>query len=231
MTTELQQQPNSHLHSTLRRAPLLAFLAATLVVLPGWKFAAPRVAWMSYEPREGDVLFQSLPRSELVNAIEGATQSPWSHCGIVVREDGRWLVCEAIGEVRMTPLNEFYSRGREGRFAVYRLNAENREHVPEIIKQCRRCLGRPYDARYRMDDEAIYCSELIFKAYRTVTGKSLGQLVKLGDLKWRPYRQVIESLEGGPVPVDREMITPRDLAQASQLELVTSSESARPAAR
>ena len=71
-----------------------------------------------------------------------------------------------------------------------------------------------------MDDESIYCSELIYKAYRDATKGSLGKLVKLGDLKWRPYQQIIERLEGGPVPVEREMITPRDLALAEPLQYV-----------
>ena len=50
--------------------------------------------------------------------------------------------------------------------------------------------------------------------------------LKLGDLKWRPYQQIIERLEGGPAPVEREMITPRDLAAAEQLERVAGSDSA-----
>ena len=72
-----------------------------------------------------------------------------------------------------------------------------------------------------MDDERIYCSELIYKAYRDASGgEPLGQLVRLGSLKWQAYQDTIERAEGGPVPVDREMITPRDLARAEQLELV-----------
>lgn len=200
------------------------FMGAAVVLLlamPPLLRAAPSwLAWRQYQPQEGDVLFQSLPRNELVNAIEGATGSPWSHCGLVAKEDGQWVVYEAIGDVRKTPLNEFYRRGREGRFAAYRFKEAEAAHIPQVIEKARGYMGRPYDARYRMDDEAIYCSELIYKAYRDATKGSLGKLVKLGDLKWRPYQQVIERLEGGPVPVDREMITPRDLALAEPLTWV-----------
>ena len=38
----------------------------------------------------------------------------------------------------------------------------------------------------------------------------------------KPYESVITTIERGPVPLDRPMITPRDLAQAPQLELVLS---------
>jgi hypothetical protein len=200
------------------------FLGTAVVLLlaipPLLRAVPPYLAWRQYQPQEGDVLFQSLPRNELVNAIEGSTGSLWSHCGLVAREDGQWVVYEAIGEVRKTPLNEFYRRGRDGRFAAYRFKEADGAHIPQVIEKARAYLGRPYDVRYRMDDESIYCSELIYKAYRDATKGSLGKLVKLGDLKWRPYQQVIERLEGGPVPVEREMITPRDLALAEPLQYV-----------
>ncbi len=120
----------------------------------------------------------------------------------------------------MSPLREFIFRGRNQGFAVYRFRQEFQKDVPATIKQVKTFLGRPYDARYRMDDEAIYCSELIYKAYKTATGQQLGQLVKLGDLNWSPYQETIKYYEAGPVPLNREMITPKEMAQASQLELV-----------
>jgi hypothetical protein len=42
-------------------------------------------------------------------------------------------------------------------------------------------------------------------------------------LDWQQHASLIERLEGGPVPLDREMITPRDLAKATQLERVLES--------
>jgi len=118
-------------------------------------------------------------------------------------------------------LKTFLLRGRGGGCAVYRLREECRAHIPETLRCCEKYLGRPYDIRYRMDDEKIYCSELVFKAFRDATdGQQLGNLVKFGDMNWEPYEMLIRQIEGGPVPVDREMITPRDLAKARQLEPV-----------
>jgi len=48
-----------------------------------------------YDKREGDIVFQSLPTCELTDAIEGISKSPWSHCGVLVREHGKWMVAEA----------------------------------------------------------------------------------------------------------------------------------------
>ena len=84
-------------------------------------------------------------------------------------------------------------------------------------------IGKRYDFRYRMSDEEIYCSELPFDGWKALTGEEMGTVVKLGDLKWQKYAQVILDIEGSEeVPVEREMITPRDLAAAPQLELVLS---------
>jgi hypothetical protein len=89
---------------------------------------------------------------------------------------------------------------------------------PSPCGSCEKYLGRPYDIRYRMDDEKIYCSELVYKAFRDATaGQQLGTLVKFGDMNWGPYETLIRQIEGD-VPVDREMITPRDLAKARQLQ-------------
>ena len=179
-------------------------------------------AFGAYEPKEGDLYFQSLPRNAVVNAIEGASESPYSHCGILVRMDDAWFVLEAIGPVRETPLAKWIKQARDKHYDVFRLGAKHAGIIPEFIKAARKYMGRPYDIRYRMDDEKIYCSELIFKGYRDATGESLGKLVKFGDLKWVRHTPVILAIEGS-IPLNRIMITPRHLSEAKQLEKVFSS--------
>ena len=71
-----------------------------------------------------------------------------------------------------------------------------------------------------MDDEKIYCSELLYKAVRDATGKELGKSRKLGELNWQPYEKVIRHIENGSLPLDREMITPRDFSEAPELREV-----------
>jgi len=179
-------------------------------------------AFGAYEPKEGDLYFQSLPRNAVVNAIEGASESPYSHCGILIRKGGGWFVLEAIGPVRETPLAKWIKQARDRHYDVFRLGAKHAGNIPNFIKAARKYMGRPYDIRYRMDDEKIYCSELIFKGYRDATGEQLGKLVKFGDLKWVRHTPVILAIEGS-IPVNRIMITPRHLSEAKQLEKVFSS--------
>ena len=170
-----------------RRQFWLTLVLSTVVGIGflAWKLAPGYLTVWQYQPQVGDVLFQSLPSSALSHAIEGATDSPFSHCGIVDRIDGQWVVVEALGSVRLTPLERFIRRGRGGGLAVKRVNAEAYPHVssklPDIIAAAHTMLGRPYDSRYRFDREAIYCSELIWYAILDTTGDRAGMVVQLGD--------------------------------------------------
>jgi hypothetical protein len=202
-----------------RRLGVVIFVVLAVAVLVALAACGPRVP-RGYEPRLGDVLFQSLPRQPLVEVIEGVSGSPFSHCGIVDEVDGEFVVLEALQRVRVVPLGDFLARGRDGAFAVYRWRAPWAEQVPAILAAARRYLGRPYDLRYRLDDDSIYCSELLWKAFRDATGGSLGQVQPLCELDWQPYEQAIRAMENGPVPLGREIITPIAVAGADPLEAV-----------
>lgn len=170
-----------------------------------------------YEPRDGDVIFQSFPHNALTDAIEGITQSRWSHCGIVLRTGGRWVVLEAVGPVKETPLREWIARGRDGRYSAFRLAEKYQPQVPAFLAAARRYLGRPYDIHYEFGNNAIYCSELVYESFRSVTGEELGRVQALGDLNWRPHVAFIRQIENGSVPLMRRMVTPAAVAGAPQL--------------
>jgi len=176
--------------------------------------------YLFYSPKEGDIIFQSLPHGDLVEAIEGATHSPYSHCGVVLQRDGQWVVAEAIISVRETPLLRWMQRGREAGVAVYRLKPEFQSNIPEFKTQTLSYLDRPYDYDFEMSDKAIYCSELIYKAFQKTTGETLGQTQKLGELDWKPFEQTIRDFQAGGLPLERVMITPEALSKADQFQLV-----------
>ena len=44
-----------------------------------------------------------------------------------------------------------------------------------MVAKAKRELGKPYDARYRWDDEALYCSELVVKAFERGAGVTVGK--------------------------------------------------------
>ena len=209
------------------RMTLRLILAIALCIFAGCRSEKKSAAAPTeYDPQAGDFVFQSLPHNALIDAIEGSSGSPFSHCGIVKKRAGvkphdpAWVVIEAIGPVKETRLSWWIAQGRDSADVVYRLRDPLVQKVPAIIAAAEKYEGRPYDIHYDMDDEKIYCSELLYKAVRDATGRKLGKTRKLGELHWRPYEQVIRSIENGNLPLDREMITPRDLSEAPELRQI-----------
>lgn len=192
------------------RLGLALFVLAAVL---GW-FRPDRYWWYALsDKQEGDILFQSLPRGDLVDAIEGITGSEWSHCGVLVREKNQWMVAEAIGEVRLTPLRQWIQRGRHSRVVSYRLN-----HPPPDLSSALRppldpLLGRPYDFRYAPGDDEVYCSELVHLLYQRGPGLTLGTWENLGSLNWKPHETFIRGMEDGALPLDRPMVTPIGLTR------------------
>ena len=173
-----------------------------------------------YEPQVGDVIFQSFPHSPLTDAIETVSRSSYSHCGMIVRTAFGFRVLEAIGPVTTTSLDDWIQRGRNHGFAVYRLRPAYSKQLTAFVDAAKGFVGRPYDIHFGFDDATIYCSELVFTAFKQATGENLGIVRKLGDLNWKPEEAFIRKIENGGLPLDREMITPKELAAATQLELV-----------
>jgi len=201
----------------------LAILILILLGLCGRFFLLPVWRYHAYRPQEGDIVFQSLPRaSKLVRLIEGVTESPLSHCGVVVNRDGKWFVNEAIWDVHDTALLDWVRRGRGARFCVFRVKPDHRRHLPQFIAALQKYQGLRYDYDFELDDGKLYCSELVYKAFRDASGIELGRLMKLGELNWKPHADGLREYHGRDVPLDRVMITPRHLSEAEQLEKVYS---------
>jgi hypothetical protein len=218
--TRRKQMRPAHQPSLVQR---IASWLGTVLVLGAIAFflLRPSLVPLLYEPQHGDLIFQSLPHSRLVDTIEGVSGSRWSHCGIVLQEGEDWRVLEAIGPVRKISLNDWIGLGRGLGFAAYRLRDSLRDAIPAMVAAAETHLGKPYDAEYEFDRDKIYCSELIHIAYLEATGQRLGQVQKLGELDWRPYpKSILHLARLSEVPLDREMITPVSLTRAPELELV-----------
>jgi len=192
------------------------------VILDLYVIFFPAYPLWSYKPEIGDIVFQSLPKGDLVNIIEGTTHSPFSHCGVVIKKNDKWFVNEAIGIVHSTPLYLWILRGRGSKLAVFRVKQQYSKYIPDFIKALNKYQGRPYDINYDMDDNYIYCSELVYKAFKDATGQEMGSLRALGKMNWKPFEKTIMKYEGGKPPLNRLMITPKDLSEANQLELIES---------
>jgi hypothetical protein len=198
-------------------------LGLALLVLAGvllW-LRPDRYWWYAMTSKqEGDILFQSLPHGDLVEAIEGISESEWSHCGVLVRENGRWMVAEAIGEVRLTPLRQWIQRGRRSKVVSYRLNSPPPNLASVLRPPLDPLLGRPYDFRYAPGDDEIYCSELVHLLYLRGAGIPLGTWQELGSLNWKPHEAFIRDMEDGALPLERPMVTPVSLTRDAKVRKV-----------
>ena len=68
----------------------------------------------------GDIIFQTSTSSQS-KAIQAATNSKYSHVGIVYIEDNQYFVYEASSTVKLTPINEWINNGLEGEYVVKRI--------------------------------------------------------------------------------------------------------------
>lgn len=170
---------------------------------------------------EGDFIFQNI-HGGLFRVIKAVTGSELTHCGLIVKKDDGFYVLEAIGPVILTPLNEWIHRGIGSKVKIVRLKAPYQPYIPKIIEHAHRFLNFPYDIQYEWDDDKIYCSELIYKAAMNATKIPLANLRKLGEMNWQPYEGFIRAISGGQLPLDREIITPMDLAESDKVEIVYS---------
>ena len=92
--------------------PLSAFLLLALLlppVFPTGVFSGESGATSVI--REGDILFHTSTSSQSA-LIRLLTNSPWTHCGIVLRHKGQLQVLEAVQPVKLTPVAVWTARGR-----------------------------------------------------------------------------------------------------------------------
>ncbi|RYZ51218.1 MAG: hypothetical protein EOP49_12225 [Sphingobacteriales bacterium] len=71
--------------------------------------------------RDGDIIFHT-SSSEQSKAIQLATHSPYSHCGIILYWKGAPYVYEAVQPVKRTPLAAWIKRGNNEQYVVQQIS-------------------------------------------------------------------------------------------------------------
>ncbi|MBZ4416077.1 YiiX family permuted papain-like enzyme [Myxococcus sp. RHSTA-1-4] len=182
--------------------------------------AAPR-AGLEELLRTGDIVLHT-SRSRQSQFIQAATESPLSHVGMVeVTPQGAWVV-EAVQPVQRVPFSKWKARGVKGHILVLRPKELNDTQRQQAVASAKAHLGKPYDWRFGWGDEAMYCSELVHKAYARSAGVEYGKMERLGSLKVAGLEKPMRERYGGKVPMDLELVTPASLAVDTRLEVVHS---------
>lgn len=172
----------------------------------------------------GDLIFQTSETSQC-EAVRIATNSKFSHCGIVYFLDGKRFVFEAVQPVKLTPLEEWIQHGKDQKFVVKRLK-DATVLTPTVIEKMeiysRNFLNTDYDPYFGWSDDKIYCSELIWKIYKNGAGIELCPLKKLKDfnLEDKRVQKILKERYGNHIPLEEDVVAPSNIVDSKLLKTV-----------
>lgn len=174
--------------------------------------------------KNGDIIFQT-SQSAQSKAIQLATNSKYSHCGIVYKENGKFYVFEAIQPVKTTPLDKWIARGKDSHYVIKRLK-NDKILTPENLRKMKAVgktfAGKNYDLYFEWSNDRIYCSELIWKIYKEGTGIEIGKLQQLKDfdLTNPSVKQKLKERYGNSIPQNEKVISPAAIFESEVLYTV-----------
>ena len=195
--------------------------ALVLAILLG----AACTRFSGYAPKAGDIVFQDLetPQNQ---ALKLATGSDYTHCGIVFENDGSFVVYDAVGPVRVIPLQEWIRKGVNRHVVAKRLDTLRGNLKGETLEQMRlvaeRHLGKDYDLVFDWSDDQMYCSELVWKVYKEGMAFELTPLRQLGSfrLDHPVVKAKLQERYGDSIPLNQPVVAPSDLFDSENLKLV-----------
>jgi hypothetical protein len=200
-------------------------LAAKLHHWQAQRQATAALAPLTTTLHEGDLIFHT-SLSAQSRAIQLATHSPYSHCGLLYKTNGEWQVFEAVQPVKLTPLARWVARGQGQHFVVKRLRDAQKALTPAALARLRAAgqpmLGHSYDLAFEWSDERIYCSELIWKVYDRGLHRQLGQLQQLRDfdLSHPAVQAKLRERYGAQLPLSEPVISPASIFSSPALVTV-----------
>ena len=185
----------------------------------------------NFDLRDGDFLFQDLDSSELCEAIEAVSEgykgSNFSHVGLVIKQDNKVLVIEAIPpKVVLTPIDTFLKRSNDNngnpKVIVGRLKSKFQNYIDQSLNYCLNRIGDKYDDEFIFDNNSVYCSELIYNSFNNE------QIFKAQPMKfedpsneeiakiWQEYYLKINK----PIPHNKLGINPGLMSTSNAIEIV-----------
>ena len=167
----------------------------------------------TYQPTTGDIIFH-VSKSNQSTAIKIGTLSRYSHCGIIVVENGKPYVIEAEGGVEKTPMKTWLRRGKMfHHYRVMRLKNNHPISVPYT-------LGGKYDRYFRFNNGMYYCSELVWEIYKK-NGITLCKPNPLGDYYFLNIPPVQKHIKSRDLTLDQKVVPPSDLRYSRYLRTVS----------
>lgn len=198
-------------------------LFVAMKVFPNNPFSKKKIENVAVNKVEsGDIIFQT-SQSPQCEAVRIATNSKFSHCGIIYNLNGKWFVFEAVQPVKLTPLDEWITHGKDNKYVVKRLKNAKTVLTPETLQKMENYSqqfdGKQYDAYFEWTDTKIYCSELVWKIYKNAAGIELSKLRELKDFNLSDTRvqKILKERYGNTIPLEEKVVAPSDLADSDLL--------------
>ena len=197
---------------------LIGILVCAVGVM--FRSLAIEAATVTSEPisdvREGDVIFQT-SQSRQAPLIQVGTRSAITHCGIVIIKSGEPYVLETLKSLVLTPLDEFISRGKGGKYWLKRSDKEN------VKIDYHAYLGKPYDLAFSFENEIYYCSELVYDIYLQQLGIELCEPRRIDDyltLGTEHLPQIKSEMLRRGISKEQYAVAPVDIFESKHLKLV-----------
>lgn len=124
--------------------------------------------------QNGDLIFVEALTEELSGAISRATkisdQTNFDHVGLIEKTTDSIFVLHAapMGGSQREEINHFYNSQTEknNQIVIYRLKKEYQSTIPNAIVKAKTMLGKPYNWLYILNDDELYCSDFVERAFR-----------------------------------------------------------------
>lgn len=189
----------------------------------------------AFELRSGDLLFRDSDCGVLCDAIEKVTTgyrgANFSHVGIVTQENDQFVVIEAVSDgVKSTCLKEYLTRSvdKKGRpkVMVGRLKSRYKPLIPKALENAAALAGKPYDKVFAVDNDAYYCSELIYEIFLQANNTKPVFILQPMTFKDPDTGKTLETWEeyfgnlGVAVPEGEAGINPGSISRSKALKIV-----------
>ncbi|MFV0231005.1 YiiX/YebB-like N1pC/P60 family cysteine hydrolase [Empedobacter falsenii] len=124
--------------------------------------------------QNGDLIFVGALTEELSGAISRATkisdQTNFDHVGLIEKTTDSIFVLHAapMGGSQREEIHHFYNAQTEknNQIVIYRLKKEYQSTIPNAIARAKTMLGKPYNWLYILNDDELYCSDFVERAFR-----------------------------------------------------------------
>lgn len=179
---------------------------------------------LSKDIKDGDIIFQT-SESPQCEAVRLATNSKFSHCGIIFKMDGKSYVLEAVQPVKITSLTDWISHGKNSDYLIKRIknpNSLDSKKIENMKNYGFQMLNLDYDLYFEWSDEKIYCSELVWKIYKEGAGIEICPFKKLKNFNLTNPKvvEIMKERYGNNIPLEENVVAPSQLAESNFLETV-----------